>query len=189
MLATLFALLQEHGAAPAQGGEAHVPTPFDINSGLIVWTLVVFGILLVLLYWKAWPAILGSVEERERKIQKQLEDAERARAEAQKLLEEHKAAIAAARTEAQEILAKAKSLAQKERDALVAKGHEEQERMLDRARKEITAERDKAIQELRREAVELSIAAASKLVETNLDSDANRRLVSEYLAGLKDVQH
>ena len=189
MIATLFALVQDHGAAPAQGGEAHVATPFDINAGLMLWTLIVFGILLVLLWRVAWPAILGSVEERERKIAKQLADAQAANAEAQKLLEEHKAAIAGARGEAQDILAKAKSLAQKEREALVAKGHEEQERMLERARKEIGAERDKAIQELRREAVELSIAAASKLVETNLDSDANRRLVTEYLAGLKDVRH
>lgn len=189
MIATLFALVQDHGAAPAQGGEAHVATPFDINAGLMLWTLIVFGILLVLLWRFAWPAILGSVEERERKIAKQLADAQAANAEAQKLLEEHKAAIAGARGEAQDILAKAKSLAQKEREALVAKGHEEQERMLERARKEIGAERDKAIQELRREAVELSIAAASKLVETNLDSDANRRLVTEYLAGLKDVRH
>ena len=189
MIATLFALVQDHGAAPTQGGEAHVATPFDINAGLMLWTLIVFGILLVLLWRFAWPAILGSVEERERKIAKQLADAQAANAEAQKLLEEHKAAIAGARGEAQDILAKAKSLAQKEREALVAKGHEEQERMLERARKEIGAERDKAIQELRREAVELSIAAASKLVETNLDSDANRRLVTEYLAGLKDVRH
>ena len=76
-------------------------------------------------------------------------------------------------------------MAQKEREALIAKGHEEQERLLERARREIADERDKAIQALRREAVDLSIAAASRLVETNLDSDANRRLVSEYLATLK----
>jgi F-type H+-transporting ATPase subunit b len=174
--------------AASEGGGGP-SSPFEVNFGLFFWTWVVFIALFFALRKLAWPMILRSVEEREQKIAKQLADAEQANATAQQLLEEHKAAIARARTEAQEILAKAKAVAQKERDALVAKGHEEQERMLDRARKEITAERDKAIQELRREAVELSIAAASKLVETNLDSDANRRLVSEYLAGLKDVQH
>lgn len=179
-----LALLQEHGAAP-QGGEAHTASPFDINTGLIFWTLIVFGILLVLLWRFAWPTIVKTVEEREHRIAKQLADAEAANTQAQKLLEDHKAAIAQARTEAQDIVAKAKSVAQKERDTLLAKAHEEQEQMLERARREIGAERDKAIVALRREAVDLSIAAASKLIESNLDSDANRKLVTEYLAGLE----
>src|SRR5438034_10017256 len=65
-------------------------TPFSINTGLIFWTLVVFGILLALLWKLGWPALLKAVEERERRIQQQLEEAERARAEAARLLEEHK---------------------------------------------------------------------------------------------------
>lgn len=179
-----LALLQEHSAP--QGGEAaHVATPFDINTGLIFWTLIVFGILLVLLWRFAWPTIVKTVEEREKRIAKQLADAEQANAQAQKLLEEHKAAIAKARGEAQDIIAKANTVAQKERDILLAKAHEEQEQILERARREIGAERDKAIMALRREAVELSIAAASKLVEANLDTEANRKLVTEYLAGLE----
>lgn len=183
MARLLLALLQEHGAA--QGGESHVATPFDINTGLIFWTLIVFGILLILLWRFAWPTIVKSVEERERRIAKQLADAEQANAQAQKLLDEHKAAIAKARTEAQDIVANAKGVAQKEREALIAKAHEEQEQMLERARREIGSERDKAIVALRREAVELSLAAASKLVEANLDSDANRKLVTDYLAGIE----
>lgn len=188
MLASLLAILQHEAATPADGG-AHVATPFDINAGLIFWTLGIFLLLMGLLWRFAWPAILGSVEERERRIAKQLADAEAARAEAQKLLEEHKALIAGSRSEAQEIVAKAKGVAQKEREALVAKGHEEQERLLERARREIGEERDKAIQVLRREAVDLSIAAASRLVEANLDSEANRRLVTDYLASLRTEGH
>jgi len=174
---SLLALLQEHGGAPA--------SPFDINTGLIFWTLIVFGILFVLLWRYAWPSILKSVEDRERRIAKQLDDAERANAEAQRLLEEHKKQIAAARTEAQDILAKAKSLSQKERETLLAKAREEYEALLTRARKDIDAEKEKALQALRREAVELSIAAASRVIEANLDTDANRRLVTEFLAGLE----
>jgi F-type H+-transporting ATPase subunit b len=190
-MTNLLLLLQEHAAAPAQGGggEAHVATPFDINPGLMLWTVGIFLLLMGVLWRFAWPAIVGSVEERERRIQKQLDEAAAARTAAQQLLEQHKALIAGARTEAQDLLAKAKGAAQKERDALVAKGHEEQERLLERARKEIADERDKAVQALRREAVDLAIAAASRLVESNLDSDANRRLVTEYLAALKDERH
>ncbi len=159
-------------------------TPFSINTGLIFWTLVVFGVLLALLWKFGWPAILKSVEERERRIQQQLDAAERARAESARLLEEHKRMVAAARTEAQEMLAKAKTVAEKERETLLAQARQEYEQLLARARKDIGDEKEKAILELRREAVDLSIAAASKLIEAQLDTEANRRLVTEYLATL-----
>jgi F-type H+-transporting ATPase subunit b len=173
----LLALLQEEA-----GG--HVASPFDINGGVIIWTVVIFVILLGLLYRLGYPALLKMVEERERRIQKQLEDAEKANAEAQRLLEEHKKQIAAARHEAQEILAKAKTVSQKERETLLAKAREEYDALLSRARKDIEAEKDKAILALRREAVELSIAAASRVIEANLDTEANRKLVTEFLDSL-----
>ncbi len=160
-------------------------SPFSLEPGLIVWTWIVFIALFLALRRWAWPALVRATEDRERRIQKQVEEAERANAEAKRLLEEHKAMVTGARAEAQDIVARAKAVAQKERDALLAKGHEEQERLLERARREITEERDKAMLALRREAVELSIAAASRVVEANLDSEANRRLVVDYLAGLK----
>ena len=176
----MLLLLQEaHEAGGAAAGG-----PFSINPGLLIWTLVVFGILLVLLWRFAFPAILKSVEERERRIQKQLEDAERANAEAQRLLEEHRKQIAAARNEAQEILAKAKTVAQKERETLLAKAREEYDALLSRARKDIDAETEKAILALRREAVELSIAAASRVIAANLDTEANRKLVADFLESL-----
>jgi len=160
-------------------------TPFSINTGLIFWTVVVFGILLVVLWRLGWPALLKTVEERERRIQQQLAEAERARAEAARLLEEHKRTIATAKAEAQEVLAKAKALADKERETLLAKARQEYEHLLERARHEIDAEKEKAIVELRREAVDLSIAAASKLLQAQLDSETNRKLVLEYLAQLE----
>jgi len=170
----LLALLQEE----------HVASPFDINGGVIIWTVVIFVILLAVLYRLGYPALLRMVEERERRIQKQLEDAEKANAEAQRLLEEHKKQIAAAHNQAQEILAKAKTVSQKERETLLAKAREEYDALLNRARKDIDAEKEKAIQALRREAVDVSIAAASRVIEANLDTDANRKLVTEFLESL-----
>ena len=153
--------------AVQEGGGEGGFTPFSINPGLMLWTLIVFLVLLALLWKFGWPAILRSVEERERRIQHQLDEAEKARAEAQ------------------EILARAKAVATKEREALLARTREEQEQLLDRARREIEAEKEKAILALRKEAVDLAIAAASKLIEQQLDDDANRRLVLEYLASLE----
>ena len=177
----LLALLQEEA-----GG--HVASPFDINGGVIIWTVVIFVILLALLYRLGYPELLKTVEERERRIQKQLEDAERANAEAQRLLEEHRKQIAAARNEAQDILAKAKTVSQKERETLLAKAREEYDALLNRARKDIDAEKEKAILALRQEAVELSIAAASRVIEANLDTDANRKLVSEFLESIGQAE-
>ena len=165
-----------------------VASPFDINGGVIIWTVVIFVILLALLYRLGYPALLKMVEDRERRIQKLLDDAEKANAEAQRLLDEHKKQIAAARNEAQEILAKAKTVSQKERETLLAKAREEYGALLARARKDIEAEKEKAILALRREAVELSIAAASRVIEANLDTDANRRLVTEFLEGLAKAE-
>jgi len=162
-----------------------VATPFDINKGVIFWTVLIFVILLGILWRFGWPQIIQMVEEREHRIQQQLDEAEKARAEAQKLLEEHRKLVAQSRADAQEILAKAKSAAQKEREVLLEKTREEQDLMLARARNEITAEKEKAVQALRREAVDLSIAAASKLIEKNLTGDANRKLVADYLSGIE----
>ncbi len=174
----VLALLQEHAA---DSGPA---SPFEVNFGLFFWTWLVFIALFFALKRWAWPSLLKMVEERERKIEKQIQDAERANTEAQRLLDEHKKQIAAAHNQAQEILAKAKSVSEKERATLLAKAREEYDALLNRARKDIDAEKDKAIQALRREAVDLSIAAASRVIEANLDTDANRKLVTEFLESL-----
>lgn len=158
--------------------------PFTINGGLIIWTLVIFGILMLILAKTAWPAILKQVEEREAKIRQQLDDAAKANAEAQRLLAEYQAQLSQAKAEAQDLLAQGRLAGEKMREEMVTKGRAEQEELLDRARREIALERDRAVAELRREAVELSIAAASKVIERNLDTDADRKLVQDYLSSL-----
>ena len=181
----ILLLVQEHGEGGAGPG-----SPFQLEPGLIFWTWVVFIALFFGLRKYIWPVIVRTVEERERRMQKLLEDAEKANALAQRLLEEHKKAVAATKAEAQEIMAKSKVVAQKERELLLAKAREEYEALLERARKDIDAEKEKALVALRREAVELSIAAASRVIEANLDTEANRRLVTEYLASLeKEAKH
>lgn len=174
----MLAVLQEHGA---DGAAAEVATPFRLNPGLIIWTWIVFLVLFFMLRRFAWPAILRLAEERERTIHRQLAEAEKMHAEAQAALEEHRKLLAGAKDEAARLIGQARTVAEKERETLLERTRQEQEHMLDRARREIEAERDRAIVELRREAVDLSLAAASRLVENNLDTDAHRKLVVEYL--------
>jgi F-type H+-transporting ATPase subunit b len=169
--------------AQEAGGEG--AGPLTVDGGLVIWTLVVFGLLLYVLRRSAWPVLLAAVREREQKLERQLAEAEQNRQEAARLLEEHKRLLAAGHAEAQALLAKATAVAQKERETLLAKAREEADQLLARARKEIGAEKEKAILELRREATDLALAAASKLLEANLDTEANRRLVMDYLATLE----
>jgi F-type H+-transporting ATPase subunit b len=179
MAMLLVTLLQEaHEPAAASG-------PLTVEGGLVIWTLVVFGLLLAILGKTAWPVLLQAVRERERELEKRLTEAAKAQEEAAKLLEEHKKLVAGARGQAQALIAEAKAVAAGEREALLQKTREEQEQVLVRARKEIEMERERAITSLRREAVDLSLAAASRLIQERLDDDASRKLVVQYLSSLE----
>lgn len=172
----------------SEGGEGGAPSPFAVNSGLVIWTWVVFVVLLFLLKKFAFPAILKATEERERTIARQLDEAAKATTEAKALLDENRRLLAEARTQAQAMMAEAKSAAEKERAAAVEKTRQEQDELMARARREIQAERDKALTDLRREAVDLSLAAASKLIGQRLDGGSDRALVETYLASLEKAK-
>lgn len=175
----LLALIQE-----AEGHAAGPASPFEVNFGLFFWTWLVFLLLLYVLKRFAWPPLVQATVEREKRIQAQLEEAERRNQEAQALLEQHKRLLEESRTKAHQLMAEAKAFADKERTVALEKARQEQEELLARAQRDIAAERDRAIEELRRETVDVSLAAASKLIGKRLDSDTDRKLVEEYLAGL-----
>ncbi|HET6578403.1 MAG TPA: F0F1 ATP synthase subunit B [Gemmatimonadales bacterium] len=164
--------------------EEHTSGPLTVEGGLMLWTVFIFLLLLAVLKRFAWPAILGAVEAREHALEQQLADAERSRTEAAALLAEHKQLVADAKGQAHGIVIDARQLAEKERAAAMEKTKQEQQEMLARARREITAERDRAIADLRREAVDLSLAAASKLIGERVGTETDRRIVLEYLATL-----
>lgn len=172
-----FALLQEHAAGPEQG-------LMSIQLNLMFWTLLIFGFLFWILKRFAFPVILGAVERREKALSDAIDAAKRDRDEAARLLAEQKAQIESARGEAQRFIAEARALAEKSRADLLERTRAEQQEMIERARKDIAVERDRAIAQLRREAVDLAIAGASKVIEQNLDSDKNRKLVEDFLASV-----
>lgn len=178
---SVLALLTAVHAAPAFAAEGG---PLTVEGGLMFWTIVVFGLLLAVLWKYAWPQILGAVEAREKALEEQLAEARRNREESAALVEEQKRLLAEARTEAHGIVAAAGGMAEKERALAMEKTKQEQEELLARARREIAAERDRAVADLRREAVDLSLAAAARLVGARLDSETDRKIVMDYLATL-----
>lgn len=181
MLRTLrfVALLSLLLAAPASAQDGG--GLLDINTGLMVWTLLIFGIVLFILYRSAYPKILGAVEARERHIAELLSAAARDREEAQTLLEEQKREREAMRTQVQEMVAEGRTAGERLRDEILGDARREQQEILERTRRDIQQEMDRSLAELRVQAVDLAIAAAGKLVHRNLDQEDNRRLAREYL--------
>jgi F-type H+-transporting ATPase subunit b len=176
-----LAIVQE--AHAAQEGHA-ASGPLTVEGGLMIWTIVVFLLLLAILRKFAWPAILGAVEAREQALERQLAEAARDREEAARLLAEHKKLVADAKNQAHGIVVEARSAAEKERALMAEKTKAEQEELLARAKREISAERERAVADLRREAVDLSLAAAAKLIGRRLDDATDRKVVEDYLATL-----
>ena len=168
-------------AAPASAQEAG---PLDVNVGLMIWTLLIFGLVLLALYKFAWPNILGAVERREQHIAELLEQTGRDREEAAALLAENRRILEETRQKVQEALNDARTGAEKVRAEMLEQARREQEDLMVRTRRDIAHEREAMLDAVRRETVDLAIAAAERLVKSNLDTDGNRRLVSEYLGQL-----
>jgi F-type H+-transporting ATPase subunit b len=171
-------------AIAAEGTE---PSIFGIDAGVSFWTLIIFILLSVVLAKFAFPPILGYAAAREKRIQDALDEARQQREESEKLLEEQRQAMVGARQEAQAVIAEAKQAAERVRDDMLNRAKAEQEELVSRARQDIERDRQKAIESLRREAVDLALAAAGKLVGHRMDAAEDRRLVTEYLKSVDAV--
>jgi F-type H+-transporting ATPase subunit b len=178
----IFALLQATTAVPEESAPSG--DLLSLNGGLMFWTLVVFLILFAILGKLVFPKITAAVEAREKALEDAIEGAKRDREEAAKALAEQLQQIEAARLEAQKIIVEGRQTGEKLRADMIEETHQQQQQMLERARREIDAEKERAIAELRREAIELAIAGASKVIEKNLDDQSNRKIVESFLASI-----
>jgi len=170
-------------AAPAKGSGGLM----SLQLNLMFWTLLIFVLLYFILSKWAFGPITAAVEAREKALEDAISAAKRDREAAAELLAEHQSKIEAARGEGQALIADARATAEKMRADLLEQTRREQQDMLDRARREIDSEKNRAIAQLRREAVDLALAGASKVIEQNLESAKNRQLVESYLASIGPV--
>jgi F-type H+-transporting ATPase subunit b len=165
--------------AAAEPGET--PNVFALSLGVSFWTFVIFIILVLVLMKYAFPPILGYAAAREQRIQETLDAARINREQAEQLLEQQREELAQARQHAQEMIAEGKVGAERVRETMIQETRQEQQAMLARARRDIQEERNVAIEALRREAIELALAAAGKLVTHRMDSGEDRKLVADFL--------
>jgi F-type H+-transporting ATPase subunit b len=165
--------------------EGEAPGVFNLDLGVSAWTFIIFVILMFILTKFAFPPILGYAAAREKRIQDTLDEARRHREESERLLEEQRRELERARQQAQLMITEGRAGAERVREEMLVTARTEQEALLQRARHEIEREREHAIESLRREAIELSLAAATQLVRHRVDSAEDRRLVTEYLRSVE----
>ena len=171
------------GASPLLAQEPeHRVDLLSPNTGVMFWTLIIFVVLLIILSRFAFKPLTAAVAAREKALEELINSAKQDRDKAALLLADQQKALDASRADAQRVIAESRTTAEKLRNEMMEQTKQQQHELLERARVEIDNERKRAITDLRREAVELALAGASKVIERNLDDQTNRKLVESFLA-------
>ena len=156
----------------------------QVTPGLMIWTIVCFLITLFVLKRYAFGPIQKAIDERRERIRASLDEADRAREEARRLLEEHRALIGRAQTDAEEILSEARHVADANERRMREELEEDRQRRLEDTRKQIEAETRRALEQIRLEVVDLSMLAATKVTRKSLDDADHKRLIEEAVGEL-----
>ena len=191
-LFTLGVLLSTTLALPIAAQEAHAEgglSPFAGNLGNAIWTLGIFLLVVIVLGKFAWGPVLALLQQREEFIHRSLADAKRDRDEAEARLKEYTAKIQASRNEAAEIVEEARRDGERLREDLRSKARSEAERMIQSAERQIQLETSRALEQIRREAVDLSVMIASKIIQKNLTKEDNERLIAEALKSVEGLRN
>jgi len=155
-----------------------------VTPGLMIWTIVAFLATLYILKRAAFGPIQKTIDERRQRIQQSIEDAEAARTEARKLLEEHRALIGQARGQAEDILGEARKVADAQRQRVKEETDADRRRRLEETRRQIEAETHRALEQIRTEVAELTLIAATKVTRKALDDEDHRRLIDDAIREL-----
>lgn len=157
------------------------------DTAELIWGTICFAVVAFVLMRFAFPRIRAAIEAREEKIQGDLEQAENAKNEAQKELDDYKKQLAEARGEANKIVEEARRTAEDVRKDIIAKSEKDAEQIVERAGEQIQAERQRTLQELRTQVAQISIDAAEKVVGRSLEGEGQRELVDAYIREVSEM--
>ena len=152
------------------------------NLGLMIWTLLVFGITMYVLSKVAFPRIQEALDKRANAIRDSIEEAEKTRKEADEVLQEYRARLREAREQADEIVARARKSADAAKTQAVDEGREKREELLAAARRDIEAETRRSLERIRKEVADLTVLTTEKVTRKTLSGDDQKRLIDEALA-------
>lgn len=161
--------------------EGKKDTLLSIEPGLIIWTIVIFIILLFILKKFAWKPLLNSLNNREEQIKQNIDRAEKLKQESEQIFKEHQEKIKSAEHESRRILNEGKELADKLRNDILNKSNEEARRIIQQAKVEIEREKQAALNSLKDEIGNLAILAAGKIIDENLDKDKQQKIIDTFI--------
>jgi F-type H+-transporting ATPase subunit b len=159
------------------------------DPGLFIWTILTFLVLLTLLAKFAWRPLLQALESRQESIRKSLDDAREAKQELERLHQESAQIIRQARVEAEAIITRSRGDAERLREEMRQKARTESDAIVKNAERQIQLETTRALQQIRNEAVDLSVMIASKIIQRNLTKEDNERLIDEALRQVQNRSH
>ena len=159
------------------------------DPGLFIWTIVTFLVLFGLLAKFAWRPLLKALDQRQAAIRKSLDDAQQARQELERLQRESAQIIREARVEAESILSRTRGDAERLRAEMKQTAKAEAGAIIRNTERTIQLETGRALQQIRREAVDLSVMIASKIIQRNLSKEDNERLIDEALKQIETQRH
>jgi len=159
------------------------------DPGLFIWTIITFLVLVMLLAKFAWRPLLDALDRREKLIAKAIDDAEKARADLERVRQDATKILADARVEGEALVARSRAAADRLGEELRQKASAEAAGILKKAEREIQLETTRAVEQVRREAVELSVAIASKILHRNVSAEDNRALIEDSLRQLDTTRH
>jgi F-type H+-transporting ATPase subunit b len=178
-IATLVLAVTEHGGGAEEEGGSFLVSP---NVGLMLWTLIAFGVSLLILRKFAFPLIGEALDRRRLAIEESINAATRTKQEADELLEEYRARLKEAREQAEDIVARSRKAADAHMDEARGVAKQYREELLESTRRDIEAETRRALDEIRKEVADLTVIATEKVTRKSLDDSDHRRLIEEALS-------
>ena len=157
------------------------------DTGLTLWTIVTFLLLLVVLKWKAWGPLMDALDARSKQIEESLSKAEKVTAEAEQQAEKNEAILQKARKEAQGIVTKAREAGDKLKHKLETDGKDQYDNMLNKAKEQIDTEKQKALNEIKNTVVEIALQASEKVIKRNLNDADNKKMIEETVEEFKQA--
>ena len=170
----------------AGGGGSWINDWLMPNTGLTLWTITTFLVLLVVLRWKAWGPLMDALESRAKSIEESLSKAEIVAEEAKNQAIENEAILARAREESQNIVSEAKQAGEKLKAKLESDGKQQYETIISKAHDDIQTAKNKALNDIKTMVVEIALEASEKIIKRNLNNDDNQRIIEETVKSFQE---
>ena len=157
------------------------PSLLSVNPGLIIWTIIIFVLLLILLKKVAWGPLIKALNNREETIKSSIENAEQQLKDAQELLEQNKKVLSEANAQAQKIIIDGREMATKLRDDIVNKASEDSRKIVEQSKQEIEQQKVTAMEQMKDEISDLAIKTAEIILNETLDAKKQKKIVDDFL--------